>query len=90
MNPAVTPEVDRVVMRALQRDREARYLTAGEMAEDLETLLHEMRASPHEPRKLLISLFPQGPSRTGDVRLPAAPRRHMSRSLRRSCTRAAA
>ena len=52
-----------MVMRALQRNREARYLTAGEMAEDLEKVLFEMRASPHEPRKLLISLFPQGPSR---------------------------
>ena len=70
LNPQVSPDVDRVVMRALQRDREARYLTAGEMAEDLEKLLFEMRASPHEPRKLLVSLFPQGPSRTGDVRLP--------------------
>jgi eukaryotic-like serine/threonine-protein kinase len=73
LNPEVSPEVDRVVMRALQRDREARYLTAGEMAEDLEKLLHEMRASPHEPRKLLISLFPQGPSRTGDIRLSIPP-----------------
>ena len=57
-------------MRALQRNREARYLTAGEMAEDLEKALFEMRASPHEPRKLLVSLFPQGPSRSGEVRLP--------------------
>jgi serine/threonine-protein kinase len=70
VNPDVTPEVDKIVMRALERDREARYLTAGEMAEDLEKVLFEMRASPHEPRKLLISLFPQGPSRTGEVRLP--------------------
>ena len=73
LNPQVTPEIDRVVMRALQRDREARYLTAGEMAEDLENVLHELRASPHEPRKLLISLFPQGPSRTGDIRLSIPP-----------------
>jgi serine/threonine-protein kinase len=70
INPAVTPEIDKIVMRALERDREARYLTAGEMAEDLEKVLFDMRASPHEPRKLLLSLFPQGPSRTGEVRLP--------------------
>src|SRR4029079_8583734 len=70
VNPDVTPEVDKIVMRALERDREARYLTAGERAEDLEKVLFEMRASPHEPRKLLISLFPQGPSRTGEIRLP--------------------
>jgi serine/threonine-protein kinase len=83
LNPQVSPDVDRVVMRALQRDREARYLTAGEMAEDLEKLLFELRASPHEPRKLLISLFPQGPSRTGDIRLsiPPSSSLHQSGSL---------
>jgi len=32
-----------------------------------------MRASPHEPRKLLVSLFHQGPSRTGEVQLPITP-----------------
>jgi serine/threonine-protein kinase len=73
VNPEVPPEVDRVVMRALERNRDARYATAGEMAEDLEKVLFEMRASPHELRKLLASLFPQGPSRTGDVRLPFTP-----------------
>ena len=60
VNPEVTPEVDRVVMRALERNRDARYLTAGEMAEDLEKLLFEMRASPHEPRKLLAVAVPAG------------------------------
>ena len=54
-------------MRALERNRDARYLTAGEMAEDLERILFEMRASSHELRKLLAALFPQGPSRTGEV-----------------------
>ena len=43
------------------------------MAEDLEKALFEMRASPHEPRKLLVSLFPKGPSRSGEVQLPFTP-----------------
>jgi eukaryotic-like serine/threonine-protein kinase len=73
LNPAVPPEVDRIVMRALERKADARYLSAGEMAEELEKVLFEMRASPHEPRKLLASLFPQGPSRTGDFKLPVTP-----------------
>ncbi|HVV52866.1 MAG TPA: serine/threonine-protein kinase, partial [Polyangia bacterium] len=73
VNPAVPPAVDPIVMRALERRVEARYQTAGEMAEDLEKALFEMRASPHEPRKLLVSLFPQGPSRTGEVHLPLTP-----------------
>jgi serine/threonine-protein kinase len=73
VNSNVTPEVDAVVMRALERNADARYATAGDMAEDLEKILFEMRASPHEPRKLLFSLFPQGPSRTGDFKLPFTP-----------------
>jgi hypothetical protein len=60
-------------MRALERDRDARYPTAGEIADDLEKVMFEMRISPHEPRKLLVSLFPQGPSRTGELRLPVTP-----------------
>jgi serine/threonine-protein kinase len=73
INKEVTPEVDKIVMRALERNRDARYLTAGEMAEDIEKVLFEMRASPHEPRKLIASLFPQGQSRTGDIRLSIPP-----------------
>jgi len=73
LNPEVPAEVDKIVMRALERNRDARYATAGEIADDLEKVLFEMRASPHEPRRLLVSLFPQGPSRTGEVRLPVTP-----------------
>jgi len=73
VNPDVPASIDPIVMRALERRSEARYQTAGEMAEDLEKALFEMRASPHEPRKLLVSLFKQGPSRTGEVQLPVTP-----------------
>jgi serine/threonine protein kinase len=73
VNPAVPASVDPIVMRALERTLNARYQTAGEMADDLEKALFEMRASPHEPRKLLLSLFPNGPSRSGEVQLPFTP-----------------
>jgi eukaryotic-like serine/threonine-protein kinase len=73
VNPEVPVEVDEVVMRALERHPDARYLTAGEMADDIEKRLSEMRASPHEPRKLLLSLFPQRLSYHGDVMLPFPP-----------------
>ena len=71
VNPAVPPAVDGIVMHALERNPQARYQDAGEMADDLEKALFEMRASPHEPRKLLAALFPHGPSRSGAVNLPA-------------------
>jgi serine/threonine protein kinase len=73
VNPEVSTSVDPIVMRALDRNVADRYQTAGDMAEDLEKALFEMRASPHEPRKLLSSLFPQGPSRSGEVHLPFTP-----------------
>jgi serine/threonine protein kinase len=73
LNPEVPASVDPIVMRALERTLNARYQTAGEMADDLEKALFEMRASPHEPRKLLLSLFPNGPSRSGEVQLPFTP-----------------
>jgi serine/threonine-protein kinase len=73
VNPEVPAAVDPIVMRALERKLDARYQTAGEMADELEKVLFEMRASPHEPRKLLISLFPNGPTRTGEVHLPFTP-----------------
>ena len=73
LNPEVPASVDTIVMRALERKLEARYQTAGEMAEDLEKALSEMRASPHEARNLILSLFPKGPSRSGEIQLPFKP-----------------
>jgi serine/threonine-protein kinase len=37
--PAIPPALDCIVMRALERDREQRYASAGEMAADLERFL---------------------------------------------------
>ena len=71
VNSAVPAAVDGIVMHALERNPQARYQDAAEMADDLEKALFEMRVSPHEPRKLLASLFPHGPSRSGEVNLPA-------------------
>ena len=73
VNPDVPASIDPIVMRALERRSEARYQTAGEMAEDLEKALFEMRASPHEARNLILSLFPKGPSRSGEIQLPFTP-----------------
>jgi len=73
VNPDVPALVDPIVMRALERNRDLRYQTAGEMADDLEKALQEMRASPDEPRKLLVSLFPPGPARSGNIAFTPLP-----------------
>jgi serine/threonine protein kinase len=58
LNPAVPAALDHVVMRALERNPDARYATAGEMATDLDEVIMENRYSPHEHKKLLHELFP--------------------------------
>lgn len=64
LNPAVSPALDRVVMRALERDLGARYASAEDMAFDLERLIQEERLPAHEHGKLLNDLFPDEPSLT--------------------------
>jgi len=46
IDPAIPPQVERAVMRALRADRDERYQTAAEFAGDLEGFLHAIRPSP--------------------------------------------
>jgi len=59
-NASVSPELDRIVMHALERDKDARYQSAGDMARDLERVIMEERLAPREHLKLLCDLFPEG------------------------------
>jgi serine/threonine protein kinase len=72
VNPAVPQGLDRVVMRALERDRNARYASAGEMASELEQLILETRVSPHEHQKLLHELFPNEISQKTELEVPVS------------------
>ncbi|MHB9001843.1 MAG: TonB family protein, partial [Thermoanaerobaculia bacterium] len=45
-NEEVTPDIDAIVLKALQKDPEARYQTAGEMARDLDAVLYTFRPTP--------------------------------------------
>jgi TonB family protein len=45
-NEEVTPEIDRIVIKALQKDPAGRYQTAGEMARDLDAVLYSFRPTP--------------------------------------------
>ncbi|HKA90771.1 MAG TPA: serine/threonine-protein kinase, partial [Haliangiales bacterium] len=53
-NPAVPAELDAIVLRALARDRDARYANAAEMARDLTAYL--ARAAPSFSREDLAAL----------------------------------
>jgi TonB family protein len=45
-NEEVTPEIDKVVLKALQKDPASRYQTAGEMARDLDAILYSFKPTP--------------------------------------------
>lgn len=46
INDEVSPEIDRVVLKALQKEPADRYQTAGEMARDLDSILYSFRPTP--------------------------------------------
>ena len=61
LNPAVPEEVDRITMKALERDRERRYQTAGEMVHDLEYCMYNDRYGPTTMTlaRYLHEIFPE-------------------------------
>ncbi len=58
VNPKIPEKMERVAMKALERDPEVRYQDAGEMQRDLERVLHERRpTTPRDVTLLLEQLF---------------------------------
>lgn len=46
INDEVTPAIDAVVLKALHKDPDARYQTAGDLARDLDGILYSLRPTP--------------------------------------------
>ena len=46
VNEDVTPEIDRIVLRALDKDPGNRYQTAADMARDLDSVLYDFKPTP--------------------------------------------
>jgi serine/threonine protein kinase len=57
VRPGVPAELDRVVLRALERDLDKRYRSAEQMANDLEQILRDARYESQSLRRLLGELF---------------------------------
>jgi len=67
VNPGIPEKMERVAMKALERDPEVRYQDAGEMHRDLERVLHERQPpTPRDVTLLLEQLFDE-PERGGPV-----------------------
>ena len=45
-NDEITPQIDAIVIKALQKDPAARYQTAGEMQRDLDAVLYSFKPTP--------------------------------------------
>jgi len=45
-NDEVAPEIDKIVLKALQKDPANRYQTAGEMARDIDAILYSFKPTP--------------------------------------------
>jgi serine/threonine protein kinase len=57
-NPAVPPELDAVVLKALARRPDDRWQSAGEMADALDDVVHAARFQPTHLAQLIYDLFP--------------------------------
>ncbi len=57
VRPGVSPALDAIVARALERDRVRRYLTAADMAADLEQVVHSERFLGQAIPELIQKLF---------------------------------
>jgi eukaryotic-like serine/threonine-protein kinase len=68
--PQIPAELERIVMRALERDRTRRYQSAEEMADDLEAFLRQAPAESQAIKKLLSDLY-EGETLRNTVSLPA-------------------
>jgi serine/threonine-protein kinase len=60
LNPQVPAELDRICLRALNRDRERRYSSGEELALELDELVHSLRWGPERLASIMRALFPAG------------------------------
>ena len=72
-NPSVTSDLERIILKALEKDRAARYQSARELLTDLEKLQHSMAAAPRTRRWLITSTGVAAAALAGGVFLPRLP-----------------
>ncbi len=58
LSPGISPEIDAIVMQALERDRKQRYGRAAHMARDLDVYLQSHRFAVEDMAEYLKEVFP--------------------------------
>ena len=74
-NPAVPPEMDAILLKALARNRDDRYQDAGEMADELDQIVHAWHFTPAHLTSILRENFGAGEGGTGQYPV-ARPTQH--------------
>jgi serine/threonine-protein kinase len=57
-NPLCPPELDAIILKALSKNRDDRFLTASDMADALDDVVHAARFQPTHLAQLMRDLFP--------------------------------
>src|SRR4051794_35676544 len=72
-NPSVPPELDAIVLRALEKDPARRFADAEEMIAELEALRERLAAIPAGQSTAVFGAVPEGGEPTGPTALVGAP-----------------
>ncbi len=57
-NPLCPPELDEIILKALAKNRDDRFLTATDLADSLDDVVHSARFQPTHLAQLMRDLFP--------------------------------
>jgi TonB family protein len=82
IDPSVPPEVERIILRAIEPNRDTRYQTAAELGSDLDAALRTVRPTPGSAELGAFLAHLLGRDRTGAmpaVTEPATPKRGAAR-----------